>query len=916
MQLKPVKSILIILLVLLVFAGNLVAINSMDTIPNCNIDWTNEKQVIEGFGGSGAFHQAANLKAYPETERNLILDLLFSQEKGIGLSVVRNIIGDGGNWGNKIDGPTPSIEPQEGVWSWTGDEDQVWLMNEAKQRGCDRFVSTVWSPPAWMKTNNSVIKGGELRQDKYQAYADYLSNYVRGYKEHHNIDIYAVSLANEPGFPAPYSSCLWNGPQFRDFIKKNLSPTLKRDNVDIKVIIPEEMNFSEEYALDTLNDPEANRGVDIIGTHAYDFKAKPFPVAKSKNKSIWQTEVSNIGFNDGSIDDGLKYAKLFHDHMTITEVNAWLFWWLIAYKPGETLVHLDSNFNSFQTFKRLYTIGNYSRFIRPGYVRINTDPNPTTNVFVTAYKDNVSGKFAIVAINNGDQEQTVTYKLNGFSKLKAVIPYRTSKTENLTKLDKIMVSRNSFSAPLKAKSVTTFIAFENELPGELSFKEVFAPIEAENHDDQLDVKLERCNEGGSVVVYNKKGAFTTYQNYNFFNGAATCDLRVAVYGRGKLELLLGSSTLGTPIGRYSFTAKENKPAPWKNTVWETISIPMEKVRGVHDFYVVFTPWDEGATCKVNWLELKAPVKPPTGKIKVQMENETVVAKTKMINPHFKIVNTGTVPVNLEKVKVRYFYTHDSEAPQKFEYSGGSIPNSAVAGSIVKMKSITPQADYYLEIGFNNGAGTLEPGQETKFNTVITTQGAYSQDNDFSFNSKQDGLVDWETAAGYIDDKLCWGSEPSLLINPGFEEGSTGWFNFGGSSKITITNETSHTGKNCVLITGRTETWQGVAQNIISLMKPGKKYEVSAWIKLKNRVGDAGRISIKRTDGRGDNYSWVESKTVSDEEWTCIKGIYELNVTGTLKTLELYSEGPGPGVEYYVDNVVIREVTGKASSEEK
>lgn len=915
MQLRPIKSKAIFLLALIFLAVNLVKINSMDALPSCNIDWTNERQVIEGFGGSGAFHQAANLMAYPEKERDQILDLLFSQDKGIGISIVRNIIGDGGDWGNLIDGPTPTIEPQEGVWNWTGDEDQVWLMNEAKKRGCDRFISTVWSPPAWMKTNKSVVKGGELRRDKYQAYADYLSNYVRGYKEHHNIDIYAISLANEPGFAAPYSSCLWTGARFRDFIKNHLTPTFKRDNVTIKVIIPEEMNFSEEYALDTLNDPGACNGVDIIGTHAYDFKAKPFPVAKSKNKSIWQTEVSNIGFNDGSIDDGLKYAKLLHDHMTVTEVNAWLFWWLAAYKPGEALVHLDTNFKTFQTFKRLYTIGNYSRFVRPGYVRINADSNPAANIFVTAYKDGCSGKFAIVAINNGEREQDVNFHLNEFPKLKAVIPYRTSVTENLAKLDKIPVTKNTFRAQLKAKSVITFVAAENELPGELSFKEIFAPLEAESCDDKSGVKLERCNEGGSAVVFAKSGAFTAYRNYNFYNGAATCDLRVAVSGRGKLEIRLDSPTLGTTIGRYSVLETEKKSASWKQTVWESITIPMEKARGVHDFYLVFTPWDPGAFCKLNWLEFKAPVKPPAGKIKVQMENGTLDAKTNKITPRFKIINTGTVPVDLEKVKIRYFYTLDTQEPQQFEYGIGTIPDSAVNGTLVKMKSVTPEADYYLEIGFTEAAGSLEPGQEADLRAVISSKGAFRQDNDFSFNPKQDGLADWQAVAGYIDGKLCWGSEPSLLVNPGFEDGDTGWFNFGGPSKITVTDEASHTGANSVLITGRTESWQGVAQQLSSIMKPGKTYEVSAWIKLKNKANDAGRISIKRTDDRGDNYSWVESKTVSDEEWTCINGYYELDVAGTLKTLELYTEGPGPGVEYYVDNVVVREVIDEITPEE-
>jgi hypothetical protein len=108
----------------------------------------------------------------------------------------------------------------------------------------------------------------------------------------------------------------------------------------------------------------------------------------------------------------------------------------------------------------------------------------------------------------------------------------------------------------------------------------------------------------------------------------------------------------------------------------------------------------------------------------------------------------------------------------------------------------------------------------------------------------------------------------------------------------------------------------VARDLLSIMKPGLTYEVSAWIKLKNKPSDAGRVSIKRSDDRGDNYSWVDSKTISDEEWTQISGLYELTVTGALKALQLYTEGPGPGVEYYVDNIVIREVVEVVESDNK
>jgi len=150
------------------------------------------RQEIQGFGASGAFRQAAKIMYFPEPQRSEVMDTLFSPTKGAGLSIIRNIIGDSVltlKRDVQMAGNCGTIEPEEGKWDWSADADQVWLMQEAKKRGCTTFISAAWSSPAWMKTNNSVINGGNLKKDKYRAYAEYLAEYVNGYKKHHDLDI-------------------------------------------------------------------------------------------------------------------------------------------------------------------------------------------------------------------------------------------------------------------------------------------------------------------------------------------------------------------------------------------------------------------------------------------------------------------------------------------------------------------------------------------------------------------------------------------------------------------------------------------------------------------------------------------------------------------------------------------------------
>lgn len=596
-----------IILVLLLIAGSLMALIPVSAeSPVCVVKWAAERQVIEGFGASGAFGRAGNLMIFPEASRQKILDLLFSEKNGIGLNIVRNLVGDGA--------ATPTIEPKEDQWNWTGDEAQIWLMNEAKKYGVTRFMSSVWSPPAWMKTNDSAINGGELKPDKYRAYAEYLSNYVRGYKEKHGIDIYAISLANEPNFTATYSSCRWTSLQFKDFVKTALIPVFKKDNVKAKVMMPESMNFDESLAYDTLKDSSTAVGVDIIGTHAYDFAVREFPLAKSKEKKIWMTEVGNNNSVDGTLEDGLKYAKLLHDHLTVTQVNAWLYWWFVAGKEdsGGALIGIGQD-QSYQIHKRLYTIGNFSRFVRPGYVRIDAVANPASNVFVSAYKDKATGKFAIVAINKGDIDQIVNIKLSDFPELNSVAAYRTSESENLAKLSPIGVSEGVFIAYLKSKSVTTYIdrgtgaglpAVANFVdsgaepkPKEHGIIKADTKIESESFDDQAGIQTEPCSEGGANVGYIENGDSILYKKIDFAKGFPYFEARVAsATSGGNMELRLDSAT-GTLIG----TLTVPSTGGWQN--WESKTCAVKGATGIHDLYLVFTG-GAGYLFNINWFQFR------------------------------------------------------------------------------------------------------------------------------------------------------------------------------------------------------------------------------------------------------------------------------------------------------------------------
>lgn len=428
------------------------------------IAWDRLEQTMDGFGVSAAFHQAYILQKFPQPQRSEILDLLFSTTKGAGLSIVRNVVGDGGNWGDAANGPTPSIEPVPGEWNWRGDEDQIWFMQEAGSRGCMRYMSTVWSPPAWMKTNAEVTNGGRLRPEAYRPFAEYLSAYVRGYEKHHGIDIYAISPTNEPDQNAKYSSCLWSGEELHILVRDHIATVFARDKVTAKLLLGEYSLWSEEPFGPSLLDPKTAARVDIVASHAYSKFNKGFEpigqrsgnlsIARASGKPIWQTEVSAFDAAGNDIQDALYWARLLHTHVVDNQVSAWFYWWALHDHEGRgSLIQVDRAKDTYAAAKRLFAMGNYSRFVRPGFRRVASTSSPAPGVLLSAFRDPGSARHVAVAVN----ENAAAAPLQFPAPFDTASVYRTSASEDIARVGELKAANGGFVVELAPRSVTSFV---------------------------------------------------------------------------------------------------------------------------------------------------------------------------------------------------------------------------------------------------------------------------------------------------------------------------------------------------------------------------------------------------------------------------------------------------------------------------
>ena len=214
-------------------------------------------------------------------------------------------------------------------------------------------------------------------------------------------------------------------------------------------------------------------------------------------------------------------------------------------------------------------------------------------------------------------------------------------------------------------------------------------------------------------------------------------------------------------------------------------------------------------------------------LSVQFNNGNSSAQSNTISARFKVTNSGGSAVNLTEIKLRYYYTADSDKAQSFWCDHAALINggnytavtSNVTSKFVKMSTTTSTADTYIEVGFSGGGslssgGTLEIQSRAARNDWTN----YNQSNDYSFKSLGD-YAGWDQITAYIGSELVYGKEPV----PGGEQKdptispSTTSFTQGSAADINVT--LTPNGNTFKGITGLTQgTNYTVSGNTITLLK--------------------------------------------------------------------------------------------------
>jgi glucuronoarabinoxylan endo-1,4-beta-xylanase len=431
------------------------------------IDWSNVHQVIDGFGASDAQRGLGSPTPLTSAQQNFFFGTGTGQ---LGLNILRTGVSNGSD-----DPGSCASVGSSCAGNYVSD------MQAAAANGA-RIYATSWSPPASMKTNgyaNCTSGGGSgtLASGSRSAYATWLVNFVQSLAAD-GITVYAISPQNEPDMCETYDSSVMTSSAQDDFIKNYLGPAFNSNGITAKVFAPENSGNDAITGPDggssCMTDLACAAFVGGVNFHDYDssyaapdtVNSDPYPSGWATGKSYWETEAACLsgslpvfpswcpsGVNN-TITDALSWAAIIDQRIVNDGANAWLWWWLISNENDDDqgLMQLNGTIAP-----RAYMLGQYAKFIRPGYYRIDATHSPQSGVSISAYQNKSSGKLVIVATNYTGSEVSQTFDIANGPTFSSVTPTQTSATNSLTPLVSVTVSGNSFIYSLPAQSITTFV---------------------------------------------------------------------------------------------------------------------------------------------------------------------------------------------------------------------------------------------------------------------------------------------------------------------------------------------------------------------------------------------------------------------------------------------------------------------------
>jgi glucosylceramidase len=393
--------------------------------PNIEVDNFQTYQTIDGFGYTltGGSAQVIN-QLVASKKQELLQDLFSTNGSSIGVSYLRISIGASDmNAAPFTYNDLPAGQTDLTLANFNFGNDATNLIPLLKEilliNPNIKIMATPWTPPSWMKDNNSYI-GGNLQTQYYAVYANYFVKYIQKMKlEGINID--AICPQNEPLNGANNPSMFMSALEQSNFIKNNLGPAFQTANINTKIIVYDHNCDRPDYPISILADAATANFVNGSAFHLYggDINALTTVHNAAPNKNIYFTE--QFTASNGDFGGDLKW------HLKNVIIGSMRNWsknaleWNLAndgnYGPhtiggcntckGAITVESSSTYSKNVAY---FIIAHASKFVPAGSVRISTNLVPNLNN--VAFKV-PSGKIVLLVENDGTSAALFNIKFNG-----------------------------------------------------------------------------------------------------------------------------------------------------------------------------------------------------------------------------------------------------------------------------------------------------------------------------------------------------------------------------------------------------------------------------------------------------------------------------------------------------------------------
>lgn len=389
-------------------------------IPLETVNFDTLRQIIRGFG-------AANILPWRPDMTDSEINTAFGNGVGqLGFSILRLM-----------------VQPDSNQWSMN-----VQAAKKAHDMGVLVFASPWNAPPRMTEVVNGQTR---VRYDMYDDYAQHLNAYTR-FMLKNGVPLYAISVQNEPDYASEWTG--WTAEEMLRFMKEHAH------KLETRVMAPESFQFRKNMSDPILNDSLACSNLDIVGGHIYGAGLAAYPLAAQKGKDLWMTE--HLTGETGQANDwtwGLPVATEINSVMK-AGMNAYVWWYIVRFY-GPISDGTNNSGAKGSITKKGYVMSQFSKFIRPGYYRVESSVYPLllgTGVSTSAYIDPVTSQLVIVAVNTSSTSKEHAFRIQSGSISKVFTPYTTSASKNCEKGFEINVTGDNFIFTLEPSSITTFVS--------------------------------------------------------------------------------------------------------------------------------------------------------------------------------------------------------------------------------------------------------------------------------------------------------------------------------------------------------------------------------------------------------------------------------------------------------------------------